>query len=246
MTTPTLARRAAEAIVRVTAQWLRPTRRREWGSAMRAELAHIEDDHEALRFAYGCAVAAITLRSTTMHFGTLKVSRFVLALEMALCFVPMTFGWLDFVFGASGVAWLDAAAVERYYLGTAEGVAAFAKVVAGALIGILGRSVSSWRSATSPLVARCAAVGSQPLSSSGRPCSALSTWRRTWRAIRGFGRTGRASTCCSSRSRSPVRRISSCSVVRPCTRARIRPDRSRRRSRPHMAVRPLGRGARMR
>jgi hypothetical protein len=138
MTTPTLARRAAEAIVRVTAQWLRPTRRREWGSAMRAELAHIEDDHEALRFAYGCAVAAITLRSTTMHFGTLKVSRFVLALEMALCFVPMTFGWLDFVFGASGVAWLDAAAVERYYLGTAEGVAAFAKLVAGALIGILG------------------------------------------------------------------------------------------------------------
>jgi hypothetical protein len=73
-----------------------------------------------------------------MNLGNLRVSRFVLALEMALCFVPMTFGWVDVVVGNSGVAWLDPASIQRYYLGDTEGVAALAKMFAGALIGVLG------------------------------------------------------------------------------------------------------------
>ena len=134
----TLARRTATEIARATAAWLEQTRRRDWGRAMRAEIEHIEGDWQALRFACGCAWAAITLRSTAMDLGNLRVSRFVLALEMALCFVPLTLGWLDVLFGQSGVAWLDAAAVERYYLVNTDGVAALAKQLVGAAVGVLG------------------------------------------------------------------------------------------------------------
>lgn len=134
----TLARRAAAALLRGAATWLAPTRRRQWGSAMRAELDHIDGDFAALRWAYGCTLAAITLRRTDMDMGTLRVSRFVLALEMALCFVPLTFGWFDVVVGNSGVAWLDPASIQRYYLGNTQGVAALAKMFAGAVIGVLG------------------------------------------------------------------------------------------------------------
>lgn len=73
-----------------------------------------------------------------MNWGTLRVSRFVLALEMVLCFVPLTFVWVDVVVGNSGVAWLDPESIQRYYLGNTEGVAALAKMFAGALIGVLG------------------------------------------------------------------------------------------------------------
>jgi hypothetical protein len=35
---PTLPRRAGEALVRCVAAWLEPTRQRDWGRAMRAEV----------------------------------------------------------------------------------------------------------------------------------------------------------------------------------------------------------------
>jgi hypothetical protein len=133
----TLARRAAAALVRGTAAWLERTSRGQWGRAMRAELDHIDSDYEALRWACGCALAAITLRRTDMDMGTLRVSRFVLALEMALCFVPLTFGWFDVMFGMSGVAWLDGPTIDLY-VGTSAGVAMLAKMLAGAVIGLLG------------------------------------------------------------------------------------------------------------
>jgi hypothetical protein len=72
-----------------------------------------------------------------MDLGTLRVSRLILVLEMALCFVPITFVWVDLVVGSSGVAWLDPESVQSY-LGTTQGVAALAKMLAGALIGALG------------------------------------------------------------------------------------------------------------
>lgn len=134
----TLARRAAAALVHATAAWLEPTRRSQWGRAMRAELDHIDGDYEALRWACGCALAAITLRRADMDMGTLRVSRFVLALEMALCFGPLTFGWFDIMFGMSGVAWLDVATVERYYLGTTQDVAALTMILVYAVTGLAG------------------------------------------------------------------------------------------------------------
>ena len=134
----TLARRAATALVRATAAWLERTSRGQWGRAMRAELEHIDRDYEALRWACGCALAAITLRRTDMGLGTLRVSRFVLALEMALCFVPITLGWYDVMFGMSGVAWLDVDTVERYYLGSTEGVAVLTTLLVWAVAGLFG------------------------------------------------------------------------------------------------------------
>jgi hypothetical protein len=134
----TIARRTAEMLAQAATGWLEPTRRGAWARAMRAELDHIESDYEAVRWALGCALAAVTLRRTDMDMGTLRVSRFVVALEMALCFVPLTFVWVDVVVGNSGVAWLDPESVRRYYLGNTEGVAALAKMFAGALIGVLG------------------------------------------------------------------------------------------------------------
>ena len=134
----TLARRAATALVRATAAWLEPTSRGEWGRGMRAELEHVYGDYEALRWACGCALAAITLRRTDMNMGTLRVSRFVLALEMALCFVPITLGWFDVMFGVSGVAWLDMDSVQRYYLGTTEGVTVLTTILVWAVTGLVG------------------------------------------------------------------------------------------------------------
>lgn len=133
----TLARRAAAALVRATAAWLERTSRSQWGRAMRAELEHIDGDYEALRWACGCTLAAITLRRTDMDMGTLRVSRFVLALEMALCFVPLTLGWFDIVFGMSGVAWLDMDMVELY-LSTTTGVAVLTTILAWAVLGLVG------------------------------------------------------------------------------------------------------------
>jgi hypothetical protein len=72
-----------------------------------------------------------------MDFGSLRVSRFVLALEMALCFVPITFGWFDVMFGMSGVAWLDGPTIDLY-VGTPVGVAMLAKMLVGAVIRLLG------------------------------------------------------------------------------------------------------------
>jgi hypothetical protein len=137
-TRTTIARRAAEFLAQAATAWLEPTRRSAWGRAMRAELDHIDSDYEAVRWALGCALAAITVGRTDMDMGTLRVSRFVLALEMVLCFVPLAFVWVDVVVGNSGVAWLDPDSVRCYYLGNTEGVAALAKMFAGALIGVLG------------------------------------------------------------------------------------------------------------
>ena len=138
MSRATWARCAATAVVSAAAAWLGPTSREQWGRAMRAELDHIDDDFAALRWAFGCALASINLRSTSMDLGTLRVSRFVLALEMALCFVPLTLGWYDVMFGMSGVAWLDMATIERYYLGTTEDVAALTTILVWAVTGLVG------------------------------------------------------------------------------------------------------------
>jgi len=137
MSRDTPVRRCTVALARRIAA-LFPRQHREWARGMLSELEHVDGDYRALVWLLGCVTAGIKLRAIAMKLGTLKVSRFVLALEMALCFVPMTFGWLDIVFGDSGVAWLDAPIVQRYYLGTTQGVAALAKMFAGALIGVLG------------------------------------------------------------------------------------------------------------
>lgn len=73
-----------------------------------------------------------------MNKGSLRVSRFVLAAEMAACFVPLTLFWSAIMFDPSGVAWLNAATVERHYLSSTEGVAVLTTMLVGAMVGSLG------------------------------------------------------------------------------------------------------------
>ena len=73
-----------------------------------------------------------------MQIGNLNVSRPVLALELAVCFAPVTLGWLDVVAGQSGVVRLDADTVRSYFLGYPGGGIALATIAAEAVLGIVG------------------------------------------------------------------------------------------------------------
>lgn len=129
--------RFAEALMRL-AWWLLPSKRSDWAMAMRSELRSIADDNLAIPWALGCLMAAIRERVTAMILGNLRVSKWVLTLEMALCFVPLTFVWLDVLFGASGVTNLNAEIVQRYFLGSAAGVTALVIMFGVAVLGALG------------------------------------------------------------------------------------------------------------
>jgi hypothetical protein len=72
-----------------------PSGRAEWARAMQSEVEHLPTGAEALRWALGCVVASYTERISHMTFGTLRVSRWVLGLEMIMCFM-----WLGLMFVA--------------------------------------------------------------------------------------------------------------------------------------------------
>ena len=57
---------------------------------MVAEVGHIKSDGEALGWALGCLRHAYAARISRMRLGTLTPSRPVLALEMLVCFLPLT------------------------------------------------------------------------------------------------------------------------------------------------------------
>ena len=120
------------------AEWLLPQGKAEWARAMRSELQHIDGDHEALKWALGCLLASIKMRSSAMVLGNFRVSRWVLALEMALCFVPLSLGWFDIVFGQSGVVRLNADIVERYFFAVPGGTTMLILIFATAILGVLG------------------------------------------------------------------------------------------------------------
>jgi hypothetical protein len=110
---------------------------REWSQAMHAELDRVPDD-DRLIWALGCVIAAIERRFDTMRAGNLQVSRGVLLLELMVCFVPITFGWWDSVFGQAGVARLDPSVIQQYFLATPLGRAILGMMIGGALIGLVG------------------------------------------------------------------------------------------------------------
>src|SRR5690606_15909852 len=89
---PPGVRRIALVLVACAARIL-PPEQVAWGDAMQAELHQVDRDRDALAWGFGCIVAASRQRILAMNIGNLKVSRRVFALEMALCFVPLTFFW---------------------------------------------------------------------------------------------------------------------------------------------------------
>jgi hypothetical protein len=68
-----------------------PLQRREWSSAMISEVDHLPSAGAAIRWAMGCIIAGYIER-IRMSRSLRHLSRWVLSLEMLLCFVPVT--WL--------------------------------------------------------------------------------------------------------------------------------------------------------
>ena len=85
-------------LIRRTAEWLAaqasralPPDKADWARAMTHELAYVRDDVEALKWALGCVATSYSERIKAMQTGTLNgMSRWVLALEMFACFVPLS------------------------------------------------------------------------------------------------------------------------------------------------------------
>lgn len=96
----------------------------EWARAMLAELEHV-DEAERTNWALGCLIAAIQQRFVSMQNGTLRVSRSILLLELIVCFLPLTWGWLDVVFG-------------DYFLDSSLDAGILGMMLGAAVIGLIG------------------------------------------------------------------------------------------------------------
>lgn len=109
----------------------------EWSQAMRAELDHVHAN-DRLSWAFGCLLAAIKQRFTSMRIGTLRVSRGILLLELVACFLPMTLGWWDTVFGRFGLSQMNLTVIREYFLHSPLGASILAMMIGAAVIGLVG------------------------------------------------------------------------------------------------------------
>lgn len=117
---------------------LLPSARADWARAMHAEFNRCEGDRDALEWAFGCLVASFKERVNIMLVGNLKISRWVLAPELLLCFVPLTIACLDVMESKSGILRLNMAIIRRSFIGTPEGEIELAAIAAGAIVSLLG------------------------------------------------------------------------------------------------------------
>lgn len=120
------------------ARWLMPAGSTDWIDAMEAECSLIGDETREVRWALGSLSVALTKRFKVMLIGDLKISRWVLAPELLLCFGPLAFGWTDVVWGVSGVTTLNAEVVQQYFLNTPRGTFMLIYMLLEAVLGILG------------------------------------------------------------------------------------------------------------
>lgn len=119
------------------AAWLLGRQHEDWARAMRAELDHVAETERA-GWALGCLIAAIHQRFVSMQTGTLRISRSVLLLEMILCFLPLTLGWLDAVFGTFGVWHLNTSIIEKHFLTTPLNTGILGMMIGASVIGCIG------------------------------------------------------------------------------------------------------------
>jgi len=82
-----------------------PPERREWSQAMIAEVDHLPSAGAAMRWAIGCIFAGYFERMRTMNHPIGHVARWVLSLEMLICFVPVTVLFVGVILGAMRGAW---------------------------------------------------------------------------------------------------------------------------------------------
>ena len=107
-----------------------------WFSAMTAELAYVPE-RDRFRWALGCLSVAIARRFSMSRVAK-PLTPWVLFLEMMLCFVPLTYAWLDTTFGASGVVHLNSEVIDRYLLEVPVSGGIIALMIAGACVGVIG------------------------------------------------------------------------------------------------------------
>jgi hypothetical protein len=130
--------RAPASLCLRLAEWLLRERHAEWVRAMRAELSYLSNEHERLRWAFGCLVAAIKQRFVPMDTGTFRISRWVMLIETLGCFVPLTSGWLDLNFGSSGIIQHTPEIIERFYPSVPGGAYIVSMLFAVAVVSVLG------------------------------------------------------------------------------------------------------------
>jgi hypothetical protein len=127
----------AVALMRAAAM-LMPAARIDWIRAMRAEFDHFENDRHAFLWAAGCLRSGINERMNTMIYGDLKISRWLLAPEMLLCFAPLTLLWLDGIDGSSGLLRLTSAAIHKHFTGVPGGTVLLMSMLAGVVLASIG------------------------------------------------------------------------------------------------------------
>jgi hypothetical protein len=105
---------------------------------MLSELQYVDGDGKAIQWAFGCLVTGIKLRVNLMIAGNLKIARWIFLPEILLCFVPLSFAWLDSIFGGSGVIRLNVDVIYRYFLGVHGGQLVLIWMISTTLLGTLG------------------------------------------------------------------------------------------------------------
>lgn len=137
MSAPLSLRRRLAQILLGRARWLLPASRLDWASAMQAEADYLGSDHDALRWAIGCFVAAMRERTSCM-FANLRVSRWILVPEMLLCFLPLTLLWVDAITVSSGIVRLHGGHLHESFLRGPGASFAFLTMLSGTIVGALG------------------------------------------------------------------------------------------------------------
>ncbi len=175
-----LLRRLALGLVRLAVRLL-PPGRGDWADAMIAELQYVDDDRSALAWAGGCVIAVIRQRMRVMTTGNWKISRWIIAPEMLLCFLPLTIVWLDSIGKVWGVVMVAAPPVTAPWR-------AVCLVIAMMIVATLGPAglIAAFR-----LVALARPLCSQPLRIAliAGPIlfgALLITWRLTIAGLGGF------------------------------------------------------------
>jgi hypothetical protein len=120
------------------ARWLMPAGSIDWIDAMEAESWQTGAGARRVYWALGCLSVAIARRVDAMLIGNLKISRWVLAPELLLCFGPLAFGWTDAVWGISGVTTLTAENIQQFFLNTPRGTFMLIYMILEAVLGVLG------------------------------------------------------------------------------------------------------------
>jgi hypothetical protein len=93
MTSHRIGRRIAAVLVSHAERML-PAEQAEWGRAMAAEVEHIANDFEAVRWALGCALASYLAGVNSMMRSRFDVARWLLGFEILVCLGPLTLLWI--------------------------------------------------------------------------------------------------------------------------------------------------------